>query len=98
MLARYVRVGLDFGVWESLNITVTPKAGNDTRVDIQELRSKAEAGSVVSQGILGISYLYGLDVPKDCAVALHWLTLAAERGASRPTFHLGRMHEEGWGV
>jgi TPR repeat protein len=67
-------------------------------MDVQELQSKAEAGSVVAQGILGISYLYGHDVPKDFAAALRWLTLAAERGASRPCFDLGRMHEEGWGV
>lgn len=26
------------------------------------------------------------------------ITPAAERGASRSAFHLGRMHEEGWGV
>jgi TPR repeat protein len=61
--------------------------------------SEAEAGSFVSQSILGISYLYGLDdVPKDYAAALRWLTPPAERGASRPAFHIGRMHEEGWGV
>jgi hypothetical protein len=34
-------------------------------MDIQERKAKAEAGSVVSQGILGISYLYGVDVPKE---------------------------------
>jgi len=59
---------------------------------------KNEEGSVVAQGFLGISYLYGLDVPMGYAAALRWLTPAVERGASRPTFHLGRMHEEGWGV
>ena len=67
-------------------------------MDIQELKSKAEAGSTVAQGILGISYLYAHEVPKDYVAALRWLTPAAKRGASRPTFHLGRMHEEGWGV
>jgi len=65
---------------------------------IEELKSEAEAGSAVAQGILGISYLYGHDAPKNYALALRWLTAAAERCASRPTFHLGRMHEEGWGV
>jgi TPR repeat protein len=72
--------------------------GDFTRMDIEKLQSDAEAGSVVAQGILGIAYLYGHDAPKDYAAALRWLTPAAERGASRPTFHLGRMHEEGWGV
>jgi TPR repeat protein len=67
-------------------------------MDIEKLKVDAEAGSVVAQGILGISYLYGLDTSKDYAIALRWLTSAAARGASRPTFHLGRMHEEGWGL
>lgn len=67
-------------------------------MNIQELQSKAESGSVVAQGLLGISYLYGLDVPKDYAAAFRWLLPAVERGASRPALHLGRMHEEGWGV
>jgi TPR repeat protein len=67
-------------------------------MDLQERQSEAEAGNVVAQSILGISYLYGEGVPQDYAAALRWLTAAAERGASRPTFHLGRMHEEGWGV
>lgn len=65
---------------------------------VEKLKSEAGAGSVAAQSILGICYLYGLDVPKDYAAALRWLTAAAERGASRPIFHLGRMHEEGWGV
>ena len=39
--------------------------GSGTRMDIQELQSKAGAGSVVAQGVLGIAYLYGHDVPKD---------------------------------
>src|SRR5437764_831749 len=60
--------------------------------------SLREASCVVAQGTLGIKCLYGMDTPKDYDAARRWLTLAAERGASRPTFHLGRMHEEGWGV
>jgi len=72
--------------------------GISTRMDIQQLKSEAEAESIVAQGFLGIAYLYGLDLPKDYAAAIRWLTPAAERGASRPTFHLGRLHEEGWGV
>lgn len=67
-------------------------------MDIQQLKAEAEAGGVVAQSTLGICYLYGLDVPKDCAAALRWLAPAVERGASRPTFHVGKMYEEGWGV
>src|SRR5689334_11143785 len=64
----------------------------------QDLKAKAEAGDVVSQGLLGIAFLYGSDAPKDHAAALRWLSAAVNRGAARPTLHLGRMHEEGWGV
>jgi TPR repeat protein len=43
--------------------------GGGTHMDIQELQTKAEPGSVVAQAMLGISYLYGHDVPKDYATA-----------------------------
>ncbi|HEU5126116.1 MAG TPA: tetratricopeptide repeat protein [Verrucomicrobiae bacterium] len=68
-------------------------------MEFERLKTEAEAGSFVSKSILGICHLYGQgDVPKDYAAARFWLSQAAERGASRPIFHLGRMHEEGWGV
>jgi hypothetical protein len=59
---------------------------------------RAEGGSTVAQSILGLLYLDGTELPLDYAKALHWLTLAAEKGASRPLLHLGIMYERGLGV
>jgi len=65
-------------------------------MDVADLKSEAENGSVVAQSILGISYYYGQgDVSQDYKEAAHWLTLAADRGASRALYHLGLIYEQG---
>ena len=67
--------------------------------DLQEIRRKAEKGSVVNQGYLGWAYLYGCEIEINYQEALRWLTAAAYEGrAARPFVHLGRMYEEGLGV
>ena len=65
---------------------------------IGERRQEAEAGSCVQQSILGLSFLYGDEVTVDYREALHWLTLAANQGASRAMLNLGRMYAQGLGV
>ena len=67
-------------------------------MNIQRLESEALAGSTVAQAILGICYLDGIDVQPDYAKASRWLSLAAEKGASRAMLHLGRIYEDGLGV
>ena len=64
-------------------------------MDISELIDQAGQGSTVAQGLLGIAYLDGVDVPPDYEEAMKWLTLAADKGAPRPMWNLGRMYEEG---
>ena len=64
-------------------------------MDIEETRRKAEAGSSVAQSILGISYLYGIDVPIDYNEAFRFLSAA---GTSRAVLHLGIMHAKGLGI
>ena len=65
-------------------------------MDYRTLIADAEAGSVVAQSVLGISYLSGGDgLPQDHAEAFRWLTAAAIRGASRPSVWLGTMYEQG---
>ena len=63
--------------------------------NIADLRSKAEAGSIVAQSVLGIVLLDGIGCDADYAEAFHWLSAASERGASRAIWHLGRMYEAG---
>src|SRR5258706_14288336 len=62
---------------------------------LDDLRSRAEGGSVAAQAVVGISYLHGYDVPRDTAQALLWLTRATEGGASRAAAWLGTMYESG---
>jgi TPR repeat protein len=65
--------------------------------NIEELRRSAEAGSVVAQSVLGISYLWGYDVERDYEQAFKWLTEASSQGAPRALVNLGTMYEHGLG-
>jgi TPR repeat protein len=67
-------------------------------MNIDELRTQAEAGSVVAQTILGICYLHGIDVGVDCAEAFRLLSKASERGASRAMLNLAGMFHRGQGT
>lgn len=68
-------------------------------IDIAKLRNQAERGLVPSQVILGVYLLEGReDVAVDYGEALRWLSAAAEEGASRALYHLGRMYLFGFGV
>jgi len=52
----------------------------------------------VSQGVLGICLLYGIEIDVDYAEAYRWLSAAADQRASRPTLHLAHMHQKGLGI
>jgi TPR repeat protein len=67
-------------------------------MNLEEKRRKAEAGSCAAQSILGISYLYGYDVPVDYKEAFRLLSAAASQGASRAVLNLGIMHVKGLGI
>jgi len=66
--------------------------------DIEELRRNAEAGSIVDQTVMGISYLWGYDVEQDYGEAFKWLTLASSQGVPRAIVNLGAMYERGLGT
>jgi TPR repeat protein len=67
-------------------------------MDFEDLRLRAERGSLAAQSILGLSYLHGEGVAQDLEEAFRWLTSAAERGAARAEAWLGSMYESGLGV
>jgi uncharacterized protein len=67
-------------------------------MNIEELRQKAESGSVVAQTVLGICYLDGVDVDLDYREAFRLLTAAAEKGVPRALVNLARMHSLGLGI
>lgn len=67
-------------------------------MDIEKLRREAENGDVVSQGILGASYLFGEEIEIDHAEAFRWLSSAAKQGAYLPTTNLAYMYAHGLGT
>jgi len=66
--------------------------------DITEMRRKAENGSCPSQCMLGLFYLYGVQVDVDYNEAFRLLSAAAEQHASRAILNLGRMYAQGLGI
>src|SRR6266571_2390579 len=66
--------------------------------NIAEMRQSAEEGSCPSQCMLGLCYLYGIDVEVDYKEAFRFLSAAAEQHASRAVLNLGRMYAQGLGI
>src|ERR1700722_14953235 len=64
-------------------------------MNIHELRRRADSGSPVDQSVLGLCYLYGVDVEVDYKEAFRLLSLA---GTSRAVANLARMYAEGLGI
>jgi TPR repeat protein len=64
-------------------------------IDIQDLRKRASSGSRVAQSVLGICYLYGVDIEVDYNEAFRLLSSA---GTSRAVVNLARMYAEGLGI
>jgi uncharacterized protein len=64
-------------------------------MNIHDLRKRANSGSRVDQSVLGICYLYGVDVEVDYKEAFRLLSSA---GTSRAVVNLARMYAEGLGI
>jgi TPR repeat protein len=64
-------------------------------MNIQKLRRGADSGSRVDQSVLGLCYLYGVDVQVDYQEAFRLLSLA---GTSRAVTNLARMYADGLGI
>jgi len=65
-----------------LMVEAAPSAGTtaDAKLDLNEVRAKAEKGEADAQALLGFAYWDGQGVPQDYAHAYKWLTLAAGQG------------------
>jgi hypothetical protein len=66
--------------------------------NIAEMRQRAEEGDCPSQCMLGLCYLYGIDIEVDYKEAFGFLSAAAEQHASRAVLNLGRMYAQGLGI
>src|SRR5262249_48316517 len=63
-----------------------------------DTRAKANAGDPPAQAALASCYELGRNVSPSRADAIHWLTLAAERGYAPAQYELGRIYLYGRGV
>lgn len=59
---------------------------------------KAKTADATRQRELGLQYLKGQGVPQDSALALAWLTKAADSGDSAAQYEIGAMYDYGNGV
>ena len=58
----------------------------------------ANHGIARAQRLLAIRYLRGRGVPKDEAIAFHWMQLAAQQNFSMAQRSLGEFYENGSGI
>lgn len=61
-------------------------------LSLEQLTSLSEAGNVVAQFYLGMSYHLGLNTEKDPEKAVHWWTCAAEQNNREAQYLLGQSH------
>ena len=65
---------------------------------IDRVRTEAEQGDVVAQGLLGDWYHDGDRVSQDHVEAVRWYRLAADQGDAAAQVSLGNMYDNGLGV
>src|SRR5438874_13835835 len=67
----------------------------DARLDVTEVRTKAEKGDAQAQFDLGFMYDEGKSVERDSTEATKWYRKAAEQGFAKAQLNLAAMYESG---
>src|SRR5947208_996293 len=70
----------------------------DARLDVTEVRTKAEKGDAQAQFDLGFMYDEGKSVERDSTEATKWYRKAAEQGFAKAQLNLAAMYESGEGI
>ena len=80
--------------------SATPRNGEPDapKVNIEDLRQKAENGDSVAQTMLGVEYMKGDLVEKDLDKAIEWWKKAAEKGYAEAEYKLGVCYHFGFGI
>lgn len=80
--------------------TATPRSGEPEapKLNIEDLRQKAEKGDSVAQTMLGVEYMKGDQVEKDLDKAIEWWKKAAEKGYAEAEYKLGVCYHFGFGI
>lgn len=83
-----------------ITASATPRNGEpDTpKLNIEDLRQKAEKGDSVAQTMLGVEYMKGDQVEKDLNKAIEWWKKAAEKGYAEAEYKLGVCYHFGFGI
>lgn len=78
----------------------TPRRGEHEapKLNIEELRQKAEKGDSVAQTMLGVEYMKGDQVEKDLDKAIEWWKKAGEKGYAEAEYKLGVCYHFGFGI
>ena len=71
---------------------------NASRPSLDDVITKAEAGNIKAQSILGFMYAKGRGVSQDYAKAVFWFQKAAEQSDAPAQYNLGVMYHKGVGV
>lgn len=72
--------------------------GNKPKIDIDDLKRRAEEGDSVAQTQLGVEYIRGENVEKDPEMAAQWWKKAAEKGHPEALYKMGICYQFGFGV
>jgi TPR repeat protein len=78
-----------------LTILVSGQQNNSSRVNIEELISKAEKGDASAQAELSRQYFLGINVAKDMAECERWARISANQGYHLGQFLLGMFYDMG---
>lgn len=80
--------------------SATPQNGEPEapKLNIEDLRQKAEKGDSVAQTMLGVEYMKGDQVEKDLDKAIEWWKKAAEKGYAEAEYKLGVCYHFGFGI
>ena len=70
----------------------------DYTLAVPLIRSLAEQGDALAQGMLGVMYEEGQGVPQNSQEAAKWFRKAAEQGEAHSQYVLGKLYDEGKGV
>ena len=85
---------------QSATPSATPRSGEPEapKLNIEDLRQKAEKGDSVAQTMLGVEYMKGDQVEKDLDKAIEWWKKAAEKGYAEAEYKLGVCYHFGFGI
>jgi TPR repeat protein len=98
IIALCLLAGLLLAAWAITGKSTSQVPTVSQKVDIEDLRAKAEQGNPQAQKDLGAFYAKGIVVKQSYVEAGKWYRMAADQGHAVAQTALGELHEAGQGV